>query len=273
MFGFVTADAAALTKEQRLRYGSIYCGICRQIRSRSSQLARLGLSYDMAFLALLLGSLYEPQEQQHSDRCLVHPVKSRPWVEHPFIQYAADMNVMLVYYKCLDDWQDDRSRGGKWMASRLQKYVGEIREQYPRQCAAVESSLQELSELEKADCTDPDRPANCFGRLMGELLVYQEDLWADALRKTGFYLGRFIYLADAMVDYPGDIKKERYNPLRLKEKDPQLWREYLELAMGSCTEHFERLPLVQDKDLLDHILYNGVWRKLRNINQEARESG
>jgi hypothetical protein len=69
------------------------------------------------------------------------------------------------------------------------------------------------------------------------------------------------------------MKKDRYNPLRLKERNPQLWREYLELAMGSCTEHFERLPLVQDKDLLDHILYHGVWRKLRNINQEARESG
>ena len=29
--------------------------------------------------------------------------------------------------------------------------------------------------------------------------------------------------------------------------------------MGRCTESFERLPLVQDKPLLDNVLYSGVW--------------
>ena len=42
MFGFVTADLKQLDKPQKERYGSIYCGICRQIRDRSGQLSRLG---------------------------------------------------------------------------------------------------------------------------------------------------------------------------------------------------------------------------------------
>ena len=61
MFGFVTANLKELSKEQRQRYLAVYCGICRGIRQNASQTARLGLSYDMAFLALLLMSLYEPE--------------------------------------------------------------------------------------------------------------------------------------------------------------------------------------------------------------------
>ena len=57
VFGYVTANWKELTKEQQRRYGAVYCGICRCIRSQSSNLSRLSLSYDMAFLALLLMSL------------------------------------------------------------------------------------------------------------------------------------------------------------------------------------------------------------------------
>ena len=96
---------------------------------------------------------------------------------------------------------------------------------------------------------------------MGDLMVFREDLWAETLRKMGFYLGRFIYLADAVVDYPKDIRKKKYNPL--KEADKPHWEDYLVLAMGSCTVEFERLPLVQDKALLDNILYSGVWTRIK----------
>ena len=49
MFGYVTADLKELSRQQRDRYSSVYCGLCRQIRNQSSGAARLGLSYDMAF--------------------------------------------------------------------------------------------------------------------------------------------------------------------------------------------------------------------------------
>ena len=80
MFGFVCANAAELTKEQRRRYNAVYCGICRAIREQSGQLCRLGLSYDMAFLALLLMSLYEPEETSGEKACNLHPIQKRPWV-------------------------------------------------------------------------------------------------------------------------------------------------------------------------------------------------
>lgn len=274
MFGYVTASWKELTKEQKERYGSIYCGICRGIRNQSGNLARVSLSYDMAFLSMLLMSLYEPEEVTGKNACLIHPVSRRPWTDNEFIRYGADMNVVLGYYNALDDWRDEGKRSAKLLAQTLKKHLSDIEMRFPRQCEAIRSCIAELSGLEQENCGNPDAPAACFGQLMGELLVYREDLWAPALRQMGNALGRFIYLLDAALDYRKDQKKGKYNPyiaMGLGE-DTQRWEDYLVLTMARCTDFYERLPLVQDKELLDNILYSGVWVNYRGKRKEADQN-
>ena len=248
MFGFVTANLKELTEEAKSRYQSVYCGICQRIRVQSSQPARLCLSYDMAFLALLLMSLYEPEERVVSRGCTIHPVKSKNWQDNLYIQYSADMNVALAYYKALDDHQDEGKLTSGTVASLLKKDCDAIAGRWPRQCEAIARCIEELSRLEKENCPNPDEPAGCFGQLMGELLVYEEDLWAPTLRKMGQALGRYIYLADAATDYRKDKKKGSYNPYIAMgmEEDRDTWKQYLVLTMARCTDYYERLPLVQD---------------------------
>jgi hypothetical protein len=270
LFGYVSANYKELTQEQQRRYHAIYCGICRRIHAQSGNLARLSLSYDIAFLSALLMSLYEPEETSGKDRCLIHPVTKKPWVDNPFVRYGADMNVALAYYNFLDDWNDDRRLSARMMSSALESPASEIARRYPRQCQAMEDCIRRLSQLEKEGCDNPDLCAACFGELMGELFVYEEDLWAPTLRQMGNALGRFIYLLDAAIDYDKDKKKGKYNPFLAMGtgKDWSRWEEYLVLTMGRCTECFEKLPLVQDKDLLDNILYSGVWTGYRRTRQE-----
>ena len=272
MFGYVSANYAELTEVQRIRYTAVYCGICRSIRQQVSQPARLCLSYDMAFLALLHMSLYEPEEESGPSACILHPIKKRPWVTNEYIRYAADMNVALAYYNFMDDWEDDGNLCAKAAAAYLEASLSRIRSEYPRQCAAIADCIRQLRDLENSHCANPDEPAGCFGRLMAELLVYREDLWAEDLRQTGHALGRFIYLADAAMDYQADLRKSKYNPFLAMGtgEDWPRWEEYLVLAMGRCTAAYERLPLVQDKDILDNILYSGVWTELRR--RQARQS-
>jgi len=257
------ANLPELPKQRQKRYSAVYCGICRQIRARSSQVARLGLSYDMAFLALLLMSLYEPEEQGGKGACSLHPM--RCWVDNEYIRYAADMNVALAYYNCMDDYADEGKQTAKWMAGVFEKSLPQLQQQYPRQCSAIETCLQKLRQLEKEGCQNPDQPAGCFGELMGQLLAYKDDLWKENLEQMGNALGRFIYLADAAVDYRRDCRKKQYNPFIAMGtgEDRQRWEQYLVLAMARCTQHYERLPLVQDKDILDNILYSGVWVEYR----------
>lgn len=270
MFGYVTANLKELTKEQQLRYNSIYCGICRRIRVQSGNVARLGLSYDIAFLSALLISLYEPEERSGKSACLPHPITKKPWVDNTYIRYGADMNVALSYYNFLDDWNDDKKLSAKLLSASMESPVQEIRNRYPRQCHAIETCIRDLSQLEKENCSNPDVCAACFGNLMGELFVFEEDLWAPTLRQMGNALGRFIYLLDAAIDYNKDKKKGKYNPFLSMGtgKDWSRWEEYLVLTMGRCTESFEKLPLVQDKELLDNILYSGVWTGYKRTRQE-----
>ena len=272
MFGYVCCNQKDLSKAQKLRYNAVYCGICRQIRERSSQTARLSLSYDMAFLALLLMSLYEPEEVSGNRACSLHPIKPRPWVDNRYIRYAADMNVALAYYKALDDVQDDGSRSAKLAASVLKKNLPDIESRYPRQCRAMEDCIRQLGALERENCQNPDLPASCFGQLMGELLVYEEDMWAPALRQMGISLGRFIYLLDGAVDYRRDQKQGKYNPFSAVGEDLQKWEQYLVMDMARCTEYFETLPLVQDKELLNCILYSGVWMEFERLRPRKKDA-
>lgn len=269
MFGYVNASLKELIQEQKLRYNAVYCGLCRNIRAVAGQVARLSLSYDMTFLALLLMSLYEPEETGGPNACKLHPIEKRPWVDSPIIRYCAEMNVALAYYNCLDNWNDDHSLWAKTMAARLEPSLPEIKAHFPRQCVAIESCITQLSQLEADRCPNPDEPANCFGSLMAELLVYEEDLWSPILREMGMHLGRFIYLADAMVDFGQDVRKGNYNPYVAADiRDPQQQEQHLVLAMGRCTDQFEKLPLVQDKTILDNILYGGVWIKFPRKKKE-----
>ena len=262
MFGLVMADVKELTKEQKARYNRIYCGICRQIRLRASGAARLGLRYDLAFLSMLLMSLYEPEETSGDRACGFHPLRPRPWVDNVYIAYGADMNVALAYYNAQDDYADEGKLSSKLAAGLFGKEMEAIAQAYPRQCAAITRQLGKLRELESANCPEPDAPAACFGALLGELFVYDpEDYWASKLRQIGDALGRFIYLADAAIDYHKDKQKNQYNPFVAmgQAEDWSAWEEYLVLSLGRCTQYYEQLPLVQDKAILDNILYGGIW--------------
>ena len=86
MFGYVTPHFDQLEEQDRLRYLSFYCGLCHAIGDSQGQLARFGLTYDMAFLAMLVGSLYEVDEQSsQNDACPIWCMQEPPFQLQPLI--------------------------------------------------------------------------------------------------------------------------------------------------------------------------------------------
>ena len=262
MFGYLVADTGALTEEQFARYRACYCGLCRSIRERHGQQAGLSLTYDMAFLVLLLSSLYEPEEREGEGTCMPHPVKARDYWQNEITAYAADLNTALAYLKCLDDWEDDGNLGALAEAKLLEKSFRETEANWPRQCEAIRRSLDALHALEKDRIEDADAAAASFGELMAELMVWREDRWAQDLRALGHSLGRFLYVMDACMDLDADTRRNRYNPFRrfygLPDNERR-FRDILEMILGECLFSFDRLPLVQDVPLLKNILCAGLW--------------
>ena len=55
----------------------------------------------------------------------------------------------------------------------------------------------------------------------------------------------------------------------MENADWARWEDYLVLTMATCTESYERLPLVQDKDILDNVLYSGVWLHCKQGKKEV----
>lgn len=261
MFGIIICNKNELTEERQARYQSVYCSLCKALKNRFGQIERMTLSYDMTFLAMLLNGLYEGEEKPRTVRCSVHPLKEKNVVENKYIDYAADMTVLLAYFKCIDDWEDERSFTKKLSGNFLKKDYERLEKQYPRQVACVRESVEKLAEIEKNPESVPDEAVNCSGRMLSEIFVYQEDFWSDTLRKFGYELGRFIYLMDAALDYEKDIKKKNYNPLLSMEKTPKELEPILVQAIGNAAYRFEQLPIVQDEEILKNIIYAGVWQQ------------
>ena len=109
MFGYVVVNKPELKFREFDVYRAYYCGLCHSLSKRHGLSGQLTLSYDMTFLVILLSSLYEPEHSVTSKRCIVHPIKRQNIISSEFTDYVADMNVILSYFKCLDDWHDDRS--------------------------------------------------------------------------------------------------------------------------------------------------------------------
>lgn len=261
MFGYLTARTDLLDDERAARYKACYCGLCRSLRRRSGLSAGLTLNYDMSFLVLLLSSLYEPEERAGCEGCIAHPFKPRAWFSSEITDYAADMNVALGYLKCLDNWDDDGSLLAAAEAGLLKSADRGIRERYPRQCGAMEDALGTLAQIEKENRDSPDEASAAFGALMGELFVLREDRWSAPLRAMGDALGRFLYIMDACMDLSADTIRNRYNPFRRRYglENGAYFRDILQMLLGECLRHYDRLPLVRDKDILDNILCAGVW--------------
>ena len=274
MFGYVTANEQELKVKEFKKYKAYYCGLCHCLKNKYGIAGQLTLTYDMTFVILFLTSLYESETKADALRCMVHPVKKVEVLQNEITEYAADMNLILAYYHLKDDWEDEKKIAALAGTTFLKRKVEMTIRRYPRQAAVIQRELNMLSEFERAGRSDLDEPAGCFGRLMEELFVYKEDCWEELLRKTGFYLGKFIYIMDAYEDLPEDIEKGNYNPLRKmseSESYEEKCKEMLCMMMGECAAAFEKMPCVLDIDILRNILYDGVWKKYQKLQEKKSE--
>ena len=260
MFGLVRPYMNDLTEEEKARYKAVYCGLCRALNEKYGLAGRMGLNYDMTFLIILLDSLYEPQEQTKDAFCPPHPVKKHRETKSEFTDYAADMTVALTYYKALDDWMDEGSKTGKVYSGLLKRSYQQVKERWPRQCEAIEKSLDALHEVEKDEAAQPERAADLSGRMLADIFAVKEDFFQRQMAGLGYFLGKFIYMMDAAIDYEDDRKKGCYNPLNGMNVTPEEALEILRQPMGQAAETFETLPLIQDANLMRNILYSGVWQ-------------
>lgn len=274
MFGYIIVNKAELKFKEFDVYHSYYCGICQNLKMKYGTPGQVALSFDMTFLAMLLTGLYEPETKVDTCKCIAHPFEKHETRTNIYTEYAADMNALFAYYKCRDDWQDERKLWKLFHGKILEGKIGELRSTYENKLKNIQSLMREFTEAEDEKNPDIDTLSGLFGKVMAEIVTPKEDEWSHNLRSFGYYLGKFIYIMDAYEDITGDIKKGTVNPLKQKYENPDFEEEcrtILMLMMSRCCKEFEMLPILENVEILRNILYSGVWCRYEQIQNVKRE--
>lgn len=279
MFGYVSISKAPLSEEEYEEFTSYYCGVCKATGDVASNTARLGLSYDITFLALVLGSVFNDGEEK-TIRCLAHPQKKRKCrFCDSSINYAASVGVMLSYLKMLDDWQDDRSIKALGAMMMLRKGYKRVAKNLPREHKIISEQLKKLSRFEKEKCKSIDDVAEAFGKIL-ECLFTPDFIKDDRLRRKlqwlGLNIGQWIYIIDAINDLEHDIKTGSYNPFaemgyKTKEECQNDIELSLTLNLEGVASAFELIDFKNNKNLIGKIIYIGLKEKQQLILKGQRK--
>lgn len=212
MFGYVTVLKDELKIKDYTTYRAYYCGLCHQIGKSHNQLSRLGLNYDLTALAIILDSLSDKPTEFYKAGCIKKFGKRPTKCSDENLKYAADMNVLLAYFKLLDDIKDNRSIKALVGIIPFALRAKRLKKKYPKLYEKVKVSLERLSFLEKANCDVIDKVAHESAVLTQAIFEEHEPLLAS----LGYSLGRFVYIIDAYDDMEDDYKNKNYNPAVLQ---------------------------------------------------------
>ena len=248
MLGYVRIDKGELKVREYEIYTGYYCGICKYIGREYGQLPRMTLSYDAAFLAVLLASFDDTPDKPVQEHCIAHQIQKKTVIRNRAIEYAGDVMLILAWYKLADDAADEGKVYAKGTMLLMRRLFRKLQRKHPEMCRGISTHLAELSQLEKSQCDSIDMAAEAFSKIMeiifteGSRLLYGapegnytytddsqgnseekiflsvEDMHKPAtvhelLADIGYHLGKWIYLIDAADDIEDNISTGAYNPL------------------------------------------------------------
>ncbi len=271
MFGYVNIYKDELKIKDYNTYRAYYCGLCKMLGKKHNQLVRLALNYDLTFLAVITDSLSNEPCDISRQGCLRKLGKRQTVKNAHGLEFAADMNVLLAYYKLKDDIRDSHSL--KALVSVFPfwvRYLG-IRKRHKKICDVTSTSLMRLSFLEDTECDIIDKAANEFAVILEAMFKEVNPV----LEKFGYMLGRIIYIMDALDDMDEDYKKSRYNPAVLQygykgeftEEIKSKMTDILYFSLGELSTEYENLDIKKNKAIIDNIIYLGLRAKCDIINE------
>ena len=77
MFGYVRADTPYLFIKDDVLYRAMYCGLCKGIAQSCGNSARMGLSYDITFLSVILHNIAGIDVKIEKSHCATHCIRTR----------------------------------------------------------------------------------------------------------------------------------------------------------------------------------------------------
>ncbi len=268
MFGYLMPDNPYLYLKDDTLFKSLYCSVCKSIGKTCGQTARLGLTYDIAVFSAILHNLMNVDVKISKKRCITHFIRRRPMANRDDItDLCAYINTELCYYKINDDILD--GNGGKIKRLFFNRGHKISTKKYGKISEIIKKNYDDLFSLEQKKVDSLDRVCEPFSNMMVELSRFVlKDKATESTDSLFYFLGKWIYLIDALDDYDDDIKNSSFNVLRLSYKCESL-KELLEKNGDDISfvfsDIFTGISQAKDgcvfyfnKDLIDNVLLRGI---------------
>lgn len=217
MFGYIRPCKPELKMKEFAVYKAVYCGLCRTLGRRYGLFARFLLSYDATFFCVLSLSGEEACPGFCKTRCPANPLRRCDAAAgSPAMDFWADVSALLFAEKLEDD-RRDAGASHRLAAALLHPYAAWLRRRAarrnPEAARLIAGFSSRQAQAERTQGGSLDAAAHPTADLMAKLLACRaQGAQARVLERLGYFLGRFIYLADAADDFAGDLRRGDYNP-------------------------------------------------------------
>lgn len=279
MFGYVKPLIPELKVKQHELYRAIYCSLCKRQKDLTGAISSFTLSYDFVFLVLMRSAITNDTFKLTDSHCTYNPLKKKKCIAScTSIDYTACAATLLTYYKLKDDVNDCRglkrikySIACAFMLPSKNKAI----KKYKLPENEIVCLLNELSEYEKSQNSSLDICADVFGRLLGVIAAYgiEDEMQSFVLDKCFYHIGRWIYIIDAVDDYPDDLKDGAYNPFT----NDGFNKSSVDFTLQAILEQLDKYILkikFSDEDIADiikNIVYLGSDSVAKQVFQSTED--
>ena len=284
MLGFVKAYKPEMKMKDYEIYKGVYCSLCKALGKHYGVFSRMILSYDFTFLAILLLSLNENCVGFKPSHCSFNPFKKCACCDvlSDELKMSAAGGVIISYYKLLDDISDEKFLK-KLRSLAVIPFLAlphkKAAKDFPEIEEIVKNTMAQQLSLEKENCKSIDAAAEPTAKAMEKIFSLISKDNTD-LQRMGYCLGKYVYSIDAAADIEEDIKDGRYNPLiidSMTEEQIKTAKENMQGILNYCVsemiESYKKLPVRRFKEILENILYDGMYFSMKNELEKELQNG
>ena len=274
MFGYVKPFKPNLRMCEYDTYQAVYCGLCKVLGKKYGFAARMTLNYDFAFLGMLEFALSDMSFKSENQICIAHPLKKTPCLvcDSGELDFTAASSCILIYNKLRDDISDSRflkKLAARFMLLFTSHAYRTAAKKYPQLAEYVKIQTEAQSALEKNGCTSIDKASEPSASILAEMMSYISDDNSQKalLKRFGYLLGRYIYIADAFDDIEKDFRSGSFNPLAvgnhiINDLDMKSilkkTEDSVNFTLGALADVYVQLDIKRFKPILDNIIYMGL---------------
>ena len=210
MFGYFKLDRECPRAIVR-NYRKNYCFLCRALSCHYGFLARFTLSYDIAFL-LILVTEDAYLEQASQVQCFNREAGLTAALKDPTARNAAAANILLCAAKLEDDIADENSLTSRLVKMLLSGAIRKAKKDCPEMERIIFSGYSGLRELEKSSAP-LEELETAFSDMMVSLARDCLGTCDSVRLKALEAAAKWLYFIDAVDDIDENRQEGAFNPL------------------------------------------------------------